>query len=159
MLKIATVRVDDRLIHGCTAAVWLPFLKATKIIAVDNVTAQDEFLCTVMRLSSTTSNSEIFTVDQCINWFKENQDLEENVFIIIKSIDQAYELYSKGLKYEKLTLGTTVPGKDTTKKVQQVNFNEAQEEKIKELVNAGVEVNFQYNPQVKCIPFAEGIAD
>lgn len=158
MLNIVAVRVDDRLIHGATAAVWMPFLKATKVVAVDDKTAQDEFLSMILRLSSATTEAEIFTVDQTVEWFDENQDKDENVFIIIKSILQAYDLYQKGLKYTSLTLGTTVPSKDTTMKVQEVNFNEEMKEKLIELADEGVEINFQYNPSVKCIPFAEGLA-
>lgn len=44
------VRVDDRLIHGQTIVAWCPLLGIKEIIAVDDVSAQNPMLKTIMTM-------------------------------------------------------------------------------------------------------------
>ena len=44
------VRVDDRLIHGQTIVAWVPTLKIEEIIAVDDVSASNPMLKSIMTM-------------------------------------------------------------------------------------------------------------
>ena len=44
------VRVDDRLIHGQTIVAWCPLLGIKEIIALDDVSAQNPMLKTIMTM-------------------------------------------------------------------------------------------------------------
>jgi mannose/fructose/N-acetylgalactosamine-specific phosphotransferase system component IIB len=51
-MTLTLVRVDDRLIHGQVVAVWLRAVGADRIVIVDDPTARDEFLRTVLTLAA-----------------------------------------------------------------------------------------------------------
>ena len=44
MGELALVRVDSRVVHGVICVTWTPTVGANRIVAVDNVTAQNAFL-------------------------------------------------------------------------------------------------------------------
>lgn len=47
--SIVLTRIDDRLIHGQVMTSWLNYTSATKIRVVDDRSAQDPFLKTVLK--------------------------------------------------------------------------------------------------------------
>lgn len=44
------VRIDDRLIHGQTIVAWCPTLQIKEIVAVDDVSAKNPMLKTIMTM-------------------------------------------------------------------------------------------------------------
>lgn len=48
--SIVLTRIDDRLIHGQVMTSWLNYTSATKIMVVDDRSAQDPFLKTVLKM-------------------------------------------------------------------------------------------------------------
>ena len=50
--SIVLTRIDDRLIHGQVMTSWLNYTSATKIMVVDDRSAQDPFLKTVLKKCS-----------------------------------------------------------------------------------------------------------
>lgn len=49
MKNVVLTRVDDRLIHGQVMTSWLNYTSATKIMVVDDKSAEDPFLKTVLK--------------------------------------------------------------------------------------------------------------
>ena len=49
MSNIVLTRIDDRLIHGQVMTSWLNYTSATKIMVVDDKSAADPFLKTVLK--------------------------------------------------------------------------------------------------------------
>ncbi len=50
-MDIALVRVDNRLVHGQILEAWVPFLRASCIVVVDDQVASDYFRETVIRMA------------------------------------------------------------------------------------------------------------
>ena len=48
-MSIVLARVDDRLIHGQVMTSWLNYTGATKIVVIDDVTANDSFLTMIIK--------------------------------------------------------------------------------------------------------------
>ena len=49
MKEIVLTRIDDRLIHGQVMTSWLNYTGANKIMVIDNGTANDTFMKTVLK--------------------------------------------------------------------------------------------------------------
>ena len=59
------VRVDDRLIHGQTVLAWCPTLSIQEIIAIDNDSASNPMLRSIMEMGVPKNYAtKIVTVDQ-----------------------------------------------------------------------------------------------
>ena len=39
LMKILNCRVDDRLVHGCVATMWVPKLNVERVICIDDESA------------------------------------------------------------------------------------------------------------------------
>ena len=59
------VRVDDRLIHGQTIVAWCPTLKIDEIIAIDDVSAKNPMLKSILTMSVPKNyKADIVTTDE-----------------------------------------------------------------------------------------------
>lgn len=52
MMRVARVRIDDRLIHGQVVVKWLRYLDCKQILVVDNELWHDDFMQSVLRLAA-----------------------------------------------------------------------------------------------------------
>ena len=52
MQGVVLTRIDDRLIHGQVMTSWLNFTSANKIMVIDDQTAADPFMKTVLKCCS-----------------------------------------------------------------------------------------------------------
>ena len=77
------VRVDDRLIHGQTIVAWCPLLGIKEIIAVDDVSAQNPMLKTIMTMGvPVTYKTNIVTREEANTLLKE--PAKSNRLVIVK---------------------------------------------------------------------------
>lgn len=77
------VRVDDRLIHGQTIVAWCPLLGIKEIIAVDDVSAQNPMLKTIMTMGVPgTYKTNIVTREEANTLLKE--PTKSNRLVIVK---------------------------------------------------------------------------
>ena len=66
-MSIVLARVDDRLIHGQVMTSWLNYTGATKIVVIDDVTANDSFLTMIIKtLVPANIKTEVVREDACI---------------------------------------------------------------------------------------------
>lgn len=50
-MSVVLFRIDDRLVHGQVMTAWSKIYRTNRIFVVDNNTANDRFLCDVMKMS------------------------------------------------------------------------------------------------------------
>ncbi len=51
-MNILNCRVDDRLVHGCVATMWVPKLKVERVICIDDESANNQMLKNALRLAT-----------------------------------------------------------------------------------------------------------
>ena len=77
------VRVDDRLIHGQTIVAWCPTLKIDEIIAIDDVSAKNSMLKSIMTMSvPKIYKADIVTTEQAREIL--SQESDKNRLVIVK---------------------------------------------------------------------------
>lgn len=80
------IRIDDRVIHGQLLTRWSKEKKCEGIVAVDDHTAKDKMLCSVLKSAvPETVRTFIFDVDTFIEKFTKIQESPRNYFLIVKS--------------------------------------------------------------------------
>lgn len=103
---IALVRVDNRLVHGQILEAWVPFIKATCIMVVDDNAASDFFCETVIRMAVP---SEIEVNICSVEDFAANYDFAhgsgKKTIVLFSNIADALKAHQEGFHFEKLNIG------------------------------------------------------
>lgn len=143
------IRVDDRLIHGQTIVAWCPTLSIQEIIAIDDVSAMNPMLKSIMTMGvPPTYKTYIVTTEQAKDLLAKESD--KNRLVIVKLPDKLKELQEEILKSEYIILGNLAKREDTIHKVGGATgifyLSDTDIEIIDEIVKKGVRVSFQQLP-------------
>jgi mannose/fructose/N-acetylgalactosamine-specific phosphotransferase system component IIB len=105
-MDITLVRVDNRLVHGQILEAWVPFLRASCIIVVDDQVASDYFCESVIRMAVPRE------VDVIISGLKEfagtysfHQGSGQKAIVLFSKVSDALEVYRLGFRFEKMNIG------------------------------------------------------
>ena len=105
-MALTLVRVDDRLIHGQVAAIWLKELPARRIIIVDDATARDEFLREVIELAAPGGvEVEVLDLDRGIERLRRAESDPEPAFALFRSPFTALAIRRAGVEFPVLNVG------------------------------------------------------
>lgn len=148
--NVAMTRVDFRLVHGQVAARWTRTLAATKIIVIDDATANDPFM---QRLFSMTApaGSKIFvyTIEKAIEKWNKNKFGKGPIIVIFKDIESAKKTYDLGFTFESLNIGQVPKAEGRVQAYNTVCLSEAETDTLINLSDAGVDVYFWPTPDDK----------
>jgi len=110
------VRVDDRLIHGQTILAWCPTLGISEIIAVDDVSAKNPMLKTILTMGVPSKyKTNIVTREEAKNLLSTDQSA--NRLLIVKSPSVLADLEEVLGGVESIILGNLAKRDDTIHKV------------------------------------------
>lgn len=161
MGKISLARVDERLIHGQVMTNLSKRSGANAIFVVDDMTAKDAFMNSIFLSagSRTGLKVKIFTVEQAISYWKEQQFEQYNCILLTKNIGTMYELARAGVRIEELNLGGIARKPDTVVVLSTVCIKPEEAKQLEEMQRAyGVsEIYFQTVPASRRMELAEAL--
>lgn len=143
------VRVDDRLIHGQTIVAWCPTLSIKEIIAIDDESAKNPTLKSIMKMGvPSTYTTHIVTTEEARELL--SQDSGMNRLVIVRLPNKLPDIEEGVSKAESVTLGNIAKREDTIHKVSGATgifYLSDQDVAIMDnIVSKGVEVCFQQLP-------------
>ena len=146
------VRVDDRLIHGQTIVAWVPTLKIEEIIAVDDVSASNPMLKSIMTMGVPKQyKTHIVTTAEAAALLREGADV--NRLLIVKVPHKLMELKDGIAGCEHIYLGNMAKREDTVHQMSGATgifyLSDADIVEIDELVASGLDVTFQQLPNAQ----------
>lgn len=110
------VRVDDRLIHGQTIVAWCPTLGIQEIIAIDDDSAKNPMLKSIMTMSVPKNyKTYIVTTDEANKLLAEGSN--KNRLVIVKYPSKLSAIAESIHSCEQLILGNIAKRDDTVYKV------------------------------------------
>jgi PTS system mannose-specific IIB component len=110
------VRIDDRLIHGQTVLAWCPTLSIAEIIAVDDVSAKNPMLKTIMTMGVPSKyKTNIVTLEEAKALLQAEQPHNRLLIVKVPSVLKALENQLGGI--EQIILGNLAKREDTLHKV------------------------------------------
>lgn len=155
MGKIALARVDERLIHGQVMTNLSKRSGANSIFIIDDIVAKDPFMTSIFNSagSRTGLKVKIFTVNDAIKEWNENQFANYSCILLTKTIDTMYQLVKGGCVIEELNLGGIAKKPGTTAIVSAVAITAEDCKKLVEMRDAyGVKnIYFQSIPSNKAV--------
>lgn len=143
------IRVDDRLIHGQTIVAWCPALSIKEIIAIDDESAKNPVLKSIMTMGVPSSyKTHIVTTEEA----KKILDVESGVnrLVIVKFPGKLDEMMEEIKHAELIILGNLAKHDDTIHKVSGATgifyLSDKDVSVIDRVVSEGTEVCFQQLP-------------
>ena len=151
MAEIKLVRVDYRLIHGQVVARWLKVCPVRRIVLVDDVLGNDEFMSDIYKMAVPKGTDvDIVTIDKA----KEVLDnTDDTVFLISKDIETCLKLVEKGVELPAINVGA-VPNEEGRKLITTgVAISQKELDMLEELNSKGIEITVQPMPEISAISF------
>lgn len=156
MGNIVLTRIDDRLIHGQVMTSWLNYTGANKIMVIDNPTAADPFLKTVLK-NAVPGNvklglfDEAKAADRLKNGFKP----EDKVIILVKYPKTILNLIEMGCTFETLNVGGMGASEGRNKLYKNISATEDEKGYLKKIIEAGTKVEIQIIAENEKIDMAQ----
>lgn len=145
MIKL--VRVDHRLIHGQVAFSWLKFLGADCILIASDELLKDELRMSGLRMAKPSTVKLVMkSMEDSIKALNSGVTDKYNLLVLCESVDDVYRLAKGSDRIKAINLGGTKSADNRKAISKAVHLSEQDIEKIKELVNEGIEVSVQMVP-------------
>lgn len=146
------LRIDGRMIHGQVVNAWSRLLKTDEILVVDDEVAQDETQIMLLEFAVPPGiDFTMCTVEKAYNLLSNNSLEDKNIFVVIKKLSSAVELYNKGYEFEKLNVGGLYHEENKKQYDKALFLDDKDIEDIKYLLNKGVELYYQAAPMNKAV--------
>ena len=143
------VRVDDRLIHGQTIVAWCPTLSIKEIIAIDDDSAKNPTLRSIMKMGvPSTYTTHIVTTEEARQLLASESTV--NRLVIVKLPEKLTEIEEEISGAESIILGNIAKRGDTIHKVSGATgifyLSDHDVAVIDQLASRGINVFFQQLP-------------
>lgn len=144
---IQLLRVDHRLIHGQVALSWTNSIKADCILVANDTVVNDALQKATLKMACPHNIKVVIkTVKDSIAAIQAGKTDKYKLFIVVASIDDAYQLIQAIPEIKRLNLGGTKAREGTKNISKAINLLPQEEEQLKELASAGVSVEIQQVP-------------
>lgn len=150
MSGISLFRIDERLVHGQIVTAWLGHTKANEIIVIDDKTANDGLMSSIIKMAVPPSVSvRIITIAQAFDVL-EAIDLEDRAMIIVKTPETARKVLEGNKEMIlAINMGNSGMAHQRIKITDNVYLNEAGIQELKRITELGCKVYFQTIPGAK----------
>lgn len=145
MLKL--LRVDHRMLHGQVAFSWTNNIDADCILIANDGVAGDELRKTTMKLAKPQGVKLVIkNITDSITALNSGVTDKYKLFIVVESVEDAYKLAKNVPFIKSINLGG-VKSKEGTRNISKaVNLLPEEEEMLKELDKAGIEIEIRQLP-------------
>lgn len=149
MGNIVMCRIDFRLIHGQVITKWLRYYPAKKIVIVDNLLAEDDFMAEIYKMAAPQGLIlEILNEHEVEAYLEQNQD---TVFLLFKDVATSYRFVKKNYSLKEIVVGG-VPSEVGRKLVfSGVYLDQEDFERLVKIERMGTKVSFSSTPDDKSL--------
>jgi PTS system sorbose-specific IIB component len=153
-MDIALVRVDNRLVHGQILEAWVPFLRASCIVVVDDQVASDFFRETVIRMAVPREVQVIISgLKEFAEAYSFTQGSGKKTIVLFSTISNALAVYRLGFRFAKLNIGNVYNENCCLCCTPSVLLNDTDVSDITDLHDEGVQIELRRVPREKPVDF------
>jgi len=151
-MQFSLVRVDSRLVHGQIIETWLPFLKATRIIVVNDEVAGNFFRETVIRMAVPRDVEVlIYGVDEFGRSDAARQTENEMAIVLFSGVNDVVRSWEAGFRFKKLNIGNLYSENWVLQCSTSVCLADEDIAHVRFLIDAGVTVELRSVPSDRMV--------
>ena len=148
MRNVVLARIDERLLHGQVCTKWMQATHANVIVLADDDLVNDKFTCKIfMGMKPVGTELQIFTVDQAIEYLKEDSPENEKVMLLTKCAQSFLRMNEAGVVYDKIICGSAaVSGNKYGKRkklIRDLFASDSEKDAMRALIDKGVTMVYQ----------------
>jgi len=151
-MEFSLVRVDSRLVHGQIIETWLPFLKATRIIVVNDEVAGNFFRETVIRMAVPRDVEVlIYGVEEFGRSDAARQVKNEMAIVLFSGVNDVVRSWAAGFRFGKLNIGNLYSENWVLQCSTSVCLADEDIAHVRFLIDAGVTVELRSVPSDRVV--------
>ncbi len=146
--NIVFTRVDNRLIHGQVANLWVKSVPCNLVVVVDDETANNEVLKAVMKMTTDSVGVGVrfFTIEKTINTISK-ASANQQIMIVAKTIQTIRKLVEGGVNIKECNVGNMHYSEGKTRyKEDHIYVDQQDLDDIEYLKQKGLNVYIQVFP-------------
>lgn len=145
---IDLVRIDNRLIHGQIIEAWVPYVKADRIVVVDDNSAVDALQRSILELATPSNiRLDVVTAAEAVRLQREHAFDEAHCIVLFAGPCQAYAAFMAGFRFDHLNVGNVHFEQGKTRVSPSVCCDAEELSMLRALAQAGVEVEIRAVPR------------
>jgi PTS system mannose-specific IIB component len=145
---IRLVRVDERLVHGQILEAWVPFVRASRIVVVNDAAAADSFRVEAMKMAVPREMEvSVYRIKDFTLNYSYSRGSGVKTIILFSSIADALRAFTLGFKFEKLNIGNIHAEKHKKRCSSSVVLGEGDVRDIVALLDAGIKIDVRHVPR------------
>lgn len=155
-MDFSLIRVDSRLVHGQIIETWLPFLKATRIVVVNDEVAGSFFRETVIRMAvPREAEVLIYGVDEfgSSNITRQNENVK--TIVLFSGVDDVARAWVAGFRFKTLNIGNLYSENYKLQCSTSVCLADEDMAHIRFLLDSGVSVEMRSVPSDRIVDFRD----
>lgn len=140
-------RVDERLIHGQVATVWVNSLGCNRIIVANDTAPKSEIQITALKLACPAGiKLSVLSLEKAVQNVKDGKYDADKVFFITKDIGDCKMALDLGLPVHAVNVGNASHKEGYQKIKNSVSLCDEEIVKIKEIIASGIKVTARMLP-------------
>lgn len=153
-MDIALVRVDNRLVHGQILEAWVPFLRVSCIVVVDDQVASDFFRETVIRMAVPREVQVIISgLKEFAEAYSFTQGRGKKTIVLFSTVSAALAVHRLGFRFAKLNIGNVYNENCRLCCTPSVLLSDTDVSDITILHDEGVQIELRRVPKEKPVDF------
>ena len=155
-MDFSLIRVDSRLVHGQIIETWLPFLKATRIVVVNDEVAGSFFRETVIRMAvPREAEVLIYGVDEFGSSDITRQNENVKTIVLFSGVDDVARAWVAGFRFKTLNIGNLYSENCKLQCSTSVCLADEDMAHIRFLLDSGVSVEMRSVPSDRVVDFRD----
>lgn len=144
---IKHTRIDERLIHGQVASVWVNFLGCNRIIVANDAAPKSEMQIAALKLACPTGvKLSILSVNKAAENILAGKYDDDKVFLITRNVPDCKRIVDAGVKLPLVNVGNLAHQDGLRKIKKSVSLSEEDILLIRDIIAAGIPVTAQMVP-------------
>lgn len=153
-MDIAHVRVDNRLVHGQILEAWIPYLRVSCIIVVDDHVASDYFCESVIRMAVPREIDVIICgLKEFAKTYSFHQGSGQKTIVLFSKIADALTAYRLGFRFDKLNIGNVYNEDCKHRCAPSVQLSDRDIRDLSLLRTEGVQIDLQSVPRERSVNY------
>ena len=155
-MDFSLIRVDSRLVHGQIIETWLPFLKAARIVVVNDEVAGSFFRETVIRMAvPREAEVLIYGVDEFGSSDITRQNESVRTIVLFSGVSDVSRAWAAGFRFKTLNIGNLYSENFKLQCSTSVCLANEDIDDIRFLLDSGVRVELRSVPSDRVVDFRD----